>query len=424
MKPLATCLLVLLLAGFTFGLFHLYRLRFEAGDVYPAYSSLRADPLGTMALYESLEQIPGLSVSRDFSEADLLPDGKDTTYLHLAASTAEWRTVPRETVVEIERFMGRGGRFILSFFPENSAASFLGGRPLSKKSKTGPPGPAKPKSPKVIKDKEFISISERWGLDFAWMKLETDESKTYQPARVENQSKLPLPEKMDWHSALVFTNVDSAWETIYGRDTNAVLLERNFGRGAMVVASDSFFLSNEAIRNERHAELLAWLIGPSHSVVFDEAHLGVIETTGVSMLMRKYRLEWVAGALLLVAVLFIWKNSVSFLPARKEESQPDAVMGRDATAGFVNLLRRNIPPRKILDVCFDEWAKTLLHDKAHVIARVDQAQSLIEKDRALPPVQRDSVGTYRKICEILKPAGPTQPSPSNSQTPPQLAQST
>ena len=49
---------ILLLAacsvGFAIGLFQLFRLRFAVGDVYPEYSSLRSDPVGTMAFYESL----------------------------------------------------------------------------------------------------------------------------------------------------------------------------------------------------------------------------------------------------------------------------------------------------------------------------------------------------------------------------------
>ena len=34
-------------------------LRFESGDVYPVYSSLRSDPLGTRAFYDSLEDLEG-----------------------------------------------------------------------------------------------------------------------------------------------------------------------------------------------------------------------------------------------------------------------------------------------------------------------------------------------------------------------------
>src|SRR2546427_9645317 len=48
-------LLLVLLAVFVLGVGRLFQLRFEAGDVYPPYSSLRADPLGTKALFESLE---------------------------------------------------------------------------------------------------------------------------------------------------------------------------------------------------------------------------------------------------------------------------------------------------------------------------------------------------------------------------------
>ena len=66
-RPFILFLLVLSLIAFGAGLFQIFQLRFEAGDVYPEYSSLRSDPLGTMALCESLEKMPGVSVRRDYS---------------------------------------------------------------------------------------------------------------------------------------------------------------------------------------------------------------------------------------------------------------------------------------------------------------------------------------------------------------------
>ena len=75
-RHLSILLLLACAAGFAFGLVQLFRLRFAAGDVYPAYSSLRSDPLGTMAFCESLERMPGLSVRRDFNAGNELPDGK------------------------------------------------------------------------------------------------------------------------------------------------------------------------------------------------------------------------------------------------------------------------------------------------------------------------------------------------------------
>src|SRR5215831_17008404 len=103
-----------LAAAFIFGLFELFQLRFEAGDVYPEYSSLRADPLGTMALYESLQRIPELSVRRDFSANNQLPSGRGTTYLHLAATTSEWSWMDEDLIKEVEGFISGGGRLAIS----------------------------------------------------------------------------------------------------------------------------------------------------------------------------------------------------------------------------------------------------------------------------------------------------------------------
>src|SRR6266566_4703053 len=119
-KHFPTFILALVAVIFAAGLLQLFRLRFAEGDVYPEYSSLRADPLGTMAFCESLEKIPGLTVRRDFSATDQLPEGKDTTYLHLAASTFEWRSMPEELLKEIEGFLTRGGRLAIPFFPETA----------------------------------------------------------------------------------------------------------------------------------------------------------------------------------------------------------------------------------------------------------------------------------------------------------------
>ena len=103
-KNLPMLALVLCATLFVAGVIYLFLLRFAAGDVYPPYSSLRADPLGAMALCESLAKLPGLTVRRDLSEANKLPGEKDTTYLHLAAEASGWRWMPVELLNEIEAF--------------------------------------------------------------------------------------------------------------------------------------------------------------------------------------------------------------------------------------------------------------------------------------------------------------------------------
>lgn len=77
----AAFLLVLLLGCFAAGLWALLVLRFEAGDVNPAYSSLRPDPLGVKALFQALEQMPGMTVERHFRPlSKLAGTGKMTLF--------------------------------------------------------------------------------------------------------------------------------------------------------------------------------------------------------------------------------------------------------------------------------------------------------------------------------------------------------
>lgn len=402
-RLLPLILLVSCVAAFAVGVVQLFLLRFEAGDVYPPYSSLRADPLGTMALCESLERLPGMTVRRDHSDANRLPETPNTTYLHLGADEFEWHELPVELFNEIESFATRGGRLAVTMAPVTNPRYFSIPTTTTVTNTAGTNAPARRKTRvrKILEDDgppiRSVSVAERWGLEFAHEPLSQGEAAVYDAVMVTNVSDLPLPATLDWHSGLVFTNLDAKWRVIYARGTNPVVIERRFGRGSVVLATDSYFVSNEAMWRARHPELLAWLVGPAQHAVFDEAHLGVVETSGVAGLLRKYRLSGVVGALLLLAGLFIWKNSLSLVPSPKAETREDFVPGKDAAAGFVNLLRRNIPPAKILDVCFEEWTKSLTRGGSHTIAGVDRASEIMENRR-----DRDPVRAYLEITKALK----------------------
>jgi hypothetical protein len=422
-RALTITLIVLCATAFCAGLTQLFLLRFEAGDVYPPYSSLRADPLGTMALCESLEQMPGLTVRRDFSDANKLPEEKNTTCLHLGADEDEWHELPVELFNEIESFATRGGRLAVALAPVTSPHYFfLSTTTTTNAAGTNTPSRKKSSVKKALRDEEVdirtASIEKRWGLAFAYQRLDQGEADTYQPVQVTNISSLPLPATLDWHSGLTFTNLGSSWRTIYARGTNPVVVERQLGRGTVVLATDSYFLSNEAMWRARHPELLAWFVGPAEHAVFDEAHLGVVETSGVAVLMRKYRLHGVIGALVILAGLFIWKNSISLVPAPPDEAHKDFVTGKDAAGGFVNLLRRNIPPARILEVCFEEWTKSLTYAGSHTISGVDRASEIMEIENTRSTRQRDPVKAYQEISHALKTTSITAapPVPENTTT--------
>ncbi|HWW02258.1 MAG TPA: DUF4350 domain-containing protein [Candidatus Acidoferrum sp.] len=396
-RRLPFLILLFCAAAFAFGLFELFKLRYEAGDVYPPYSSLRSDPLGTMAFYESLARMPGISVRRDFSADNRLPTGREVAYFHLAGSSEEWASMPEDLVQEVDDFLARGGRLVITLFPEKTRSFRATPAPTGFPKKSGKR--SKSEEERLLRR---TSLKKKWGVEFGFRALASARGETYEPARVINRTDLPLPDSLDWHSAMILTNLDGAWRTIYARGTNPVVAEREVGSGTVVMATDSYFVSNEALSKERHADLLAWLVGPGRQVVFDEAHFGIVETSGITMLMRQYRLHGLVAGLLLLAGLFIWKNSTSFAPPYPDELVKGPVAGKEAAAGFVNLLRRNIPARDVLRVCFEEWTGTLQRRSGYSIARVDQAQAVLEAENAKARVERDPVRAYQEICRVLK----------------------
>jgi hypothetical protein len=383
-------ILIVCLAVLAVGLIQLMALRFESGDVYPEYSSLRSDPLGTMVLYESLGTLEGFSVTRDLSATGKLPDPTGTTYLHLATTDRAWERVPPKTVADIEQFVRRGARLVITMFPASSR-------------RTEPPPGKSPTAPKPEEEdprQKPVSLWKEWGLTPRVLNLSLGDGGVFEPVEVFNTSDLRLPETLEWHSGLVFEKLDAAWAPVYLREGDPVVVERRFGTGSVVIATDSFFLSNEAMQNDRHADLLAWVLGPNRSVIFDEAHLGVVEQPGVAALMQRYRLRWFLAALILLAGLFVWKNATSFAPTRSAETPDAYIAGRDSSSGFVNLLRRNIPTRDILATCFMEWKKTAAAGRYSAV-RLQQAEAAFAIENSKATKDKDPVEAYRAIAGIL-----------------------
>ena len=420
MKRLPAILLVVTLAGFTFGLVHLFNLRFESGDNYPPYSSLRADPLGSKALYESLDQL--MPARRHLQPLSKLGDGRDTTLIWLGEEAKALRFLPGE-FKDLETFVRTGGRVIIGLLPVLEKPRINRFATRSARGKATPPRPANPppataptNSPGWQPGDEFedfrkVSVRERWNVSFDYAELsKTDDSKIVPvlAARRGTPDDSPLPRSISVHTSLHFDKAGADWRTIYARVTGTnvqpVVIERTMGRGSIVLCADSFPFSNEALRREREPELLAWFVGPAREVIFDETHLGVQENPGVATLARKYRLGGLFAALLILAGLFIWKNSVCFMPPYEEQlarERGDLVEGKDSAAGFINLLRRNIAPADLMKVCLEQWNAHFAHARKPSTTKLEAMQKVIDTENVLEPRQRNPIVTYRKLSEIL-----------------------
>lgn len=434
----------LLVIVFVGGVMYLFDLRFQRGDIYPPYSTFRSDPLGASAFYESLDRVPGLSARRYLEQTFKESDGRDRTLMVLGLDPWRLPDMTRTEFATVQQFALNGGRIVMTFAPDvNQYEPYIGPRDHSgKKDKSldlRPPSERKPEvkkedakgktdvkgtnSPaggKVGKDSNqpdsqppdddsdddrrsranYADPEAEWGVHLNYHHLDTNDDGNIQfpTARLQG-SVTGLPGSLKFHTDAYFDGLSNGWSTVYQRDNLPVVVERRLGKGSLLLVADSYWFSNEAMLKDPQTGLLAWVIGGGRDIIFDEAHLGVAVDPGIASLMRKYHLHGMILSLLLLAGLFIWKNTASLVPPYESGETAAPVAGRDAMAGFVNLLRRGIPRGRILDQIYEEWRKT--GHRSTGAARRQEVESLMQNEAALPAEERHPAAIYRAISTAL-----------------------
>ncbi|MGD9080571.1 MAG: DUF4350 domain-containing protein [Desulfobacterales bacterium] len=433
-KAIRIIIFFVIVSSFIFGVVKLFLLRFEAGDVYPAYSSLRADPLGSRAFYSSLENINDAVVSRNYRSLQTLEFKENAAFFYIGTSVFDSDSVSTAWFEIFERLTDAGGRLVLSFLPvEKKPANWrmptcvVPQKESEDKENTSQKDASKdnqnrltpdvtenasnapnnednqleegPEPATSVKQGNCISLKEKWGLVFAFAEKPSNKA-----SYARNDLTRNLPDTISWHTALYFDDLDDAWQVIYAADGRPVIVEKPHGKGSLVLSADSFFLSNEALRSERYPELLAWTLGKSAAVVFDETHLGVFKRPGVLTLIKKYRFHWFILTVAVLALLFIWKNSVYFVPPPKRsqaQSGENFISNRDSTQGLISLLRRNIPVRQILQVCTREWERTIQPQKRLRNDQLAKIKSAFQMLTTRGPKSIDPVAGYRRISKMI-----------------------
>ena len=343
---------VLLVAIFLAGVVELFLLRFEGGDVYPPYSSLRSDPFGTRALYESLERIPGATVARHLKPLAML-EGAEGVVFYTGVNPWMFRFSGKNELESYEAILKRGARLIVAFQPVRDSIA------------------AKP---------EGSTLEEQWGARLAYPPP--------RPAEEEESEELPR------QTLLYFDHLDKNWRTLQETAGHATAIARGMGNGSIVLVANSYLLSNEALLASRDSPLLAAMIGgPAPRFTFDEYHFGVTETGSLAALARKYGLHGLVAGLFLLAALFEWQSSASFLPPRQAEEAE--ALGKSAVSGFVNLLRRGVPSADLLALCVKEWRKSLAMGTFCSIEKRKQVEDAVAAGAG------DPLAAYQRISRIL-----------------------
>jgi hypothetical protein len=279
----------------------------ETGAAYPEYSSLRSDPMGTMALYESLAKVS--KVERLYKSRMKSDPGPATTIFVLGVEPVAWSKLKEDTLKEYEELTSKGARLVIAFLPVSQP----------------------------WKDSDERPVEGLWNIHFRYNGLRADHGE------IPRDTALELEGGPEWKE-------------------NGAALERSLGKGSVVLLAESYPLSNEGLREEHDTDLIVRLAGQADEIVFDENHFGVVETGSISKLMRKYHLEGAIAVLALVAGLFLWRSASSLLPSRAPRSE-EAVMGRDSLEGMTALLRRGISEGDLVKTCVEVWSKTAKNEQ-------------------------------------------------------------
>jgi hypothetical protein len=367
--------------------------RFERGDVYPVYSSLRTDPVGCRVLFDSLAELDGLTVERSLEPLSRFSGGPETTLFVLGAEVWDLQTGGGldQWLVELAR---SGNRVVVTVSAKWSWW-WVDHREPDDDGGAAQPGTGEMADPEVEESaEESLFESEVLGVAIEVNDVSSDESSGYAavPVIADPSIEADLPATLDWRSPFFFGVDETIWRVVYSRDVGPVLVERSIGRGSLVLASDTYLLSNEGLFADRQTRVVSWLIGDVSSVVFDESHLGVQQPVGVMVLIRRYRLLGFFAGVAVLALLFVWRSASPFVPSASRPASPAAPRARTSQAALVHVLSRGLADDQLLRACTSAWKRSFS-------SRVDPA--VIEKIDELEERSIEPASGYRAISNLL-----------------------
>ena len=269
---------VLLLGGF----FTVLERRFAEGGLYPHYASFRTDPMGTSAYYETLDRLEGIEVSRNLKSLNNLKelDGK-TVILLLGYPREDFDNLRAPLNSEVMRAVDEGGRLVITLNPELVPEAF---KPkLSEKEEDWVEERRRIREERMRRALEREQEKEESdGGDDRKEGDKEDESERLEQEMVETAGPLfttytgfdfltlegferpeggwetesgealasgGIPSELpNWRSQFRLKLIDPAWKSVALVDGKPVVIERQWGRGSIVVTTDSYFVSNESLR--------------------------------------------------------------------------------------------------------------------------------------------------------------------------------
>lgn len=353
-------------AVFLGGAIGLFNRQFASGELYPEFSTMRADRMGAKLIFESLGKLPGITVERNFLPFEFLPrDGATLVLLRMRPMEVNWDGAL--FLRPVERMASRGNRVVVAMWIRPD-----GTRPAQADfDKPEEPKGADAKKKSKLQPPEEPPLKSMWKVSL----------------KIDSGAKDPHP--------LHFGQAEG-WRVRERTGSKILAIERDFGKGSVVLMAESADFSNQSAVAMDRLPQVAGALGGYRRIVFDEEHLGIAESGSVVGIARQFRLMGLAIGLGLCAALFIWKNASSFPPPEPARAG-ERLSGRTSQAGLLTLLKRHIPPAQLAAVCWREW---LSANRREVSAdRRAQAEAILAASGGRP------VEATREIQALLHAKG-------------------
>ena len=420
-------------------------LRFATGEIYPHYSSLRTDPLGAQALYESFENLPGYAVSRNRRSLMSIDSVEENTALWLVGlSRQSFRRMraPEDSPV-LQAVEKDGAHLVITLNPGPVPRKFdldpeaeedwwerreklrREGTPEEEETEGETPteedGEGKEKGDEESDSDSDLQIGEASGTPLTeWLEISVDLPDEFDrpedgwelaAGELPEGSELTDPDSLpQWRSPYHFSELGEAWRIVATVEEEPVVVSRRLGKGTVVLTTDSYFASNEALWKDPHPTFLLWLAGNRPNLVFDETIHGTVESGGAMKMIRRYRFHGIFFGLAIFVALLAWRSASSLAPGSEvidrglhpaETGGSTSVTGEETTAGFLSLLRRSVPRKRLLRTCVDTWRKDGSIGTRHETPGQREAIDAVLATHETSPKSLSAVEGFRQISRIL-----------------------
>jgi hypothetical protein len=318
-------ILIIIFVLFFAGTILIFQSRIRKGETLPDYSTLKADPLGTLALFESLQKTPNLTVTRNYSNNTVI-DYSNSTIFFIGVHAYIFE-MGGSLASHIDSLLKKGNRVIVSFLE--------------------PPFFSQENVTSDSTDTSKIPFTH----SIQFRKNVSDTSKVH--------STDILFKNVTWPGVLNL-RADSSWKTIVARDSFMLLGEKKVHSGVLVVLHDGYNLSNQGLRENLKKNgsnpLIPYLIGNTTTIIFDESHHGIVKRMGISAILQKGGFTPVIIFLCLWFLLLIWY--IQGVSIRTQQGSTADNQSSDSPDSLQLILTSRIPPKNILQICKDEWQKS------------------------------------------------------------------